>query len=200
MTVVYFLFGIVAFILVSAFLFRIFQKRARRGAWESFASRYGLTFDPGKGVKYPSMSGRYRDRVVSITVEHPKVGGGGPFTRFGAEIKVALPGGLSITPQTMGARMKHAAGSKSILTGHQDVDTMLRVTCPDAETAKQLLDNEPARRAIIQFIGSRLRSEINSARVSFVFDDYEYEDVRLKMGLDVVVDTAEALEKARSGY
>jgi hypothetical protein len=169
------------------------QKRAYQNAWGELASRLGLQYTQGNLLKYPSVTGIYRSRNVTLDVFMRGTSKNRTtYTRIVLEVNNSLQRSMKIYQETIFSKVGKLIGGQDLQIGNEQFDQRYIIKGqPELDVVKMLSSIGLQQKLLLD---RTFNFELKGSELYFEKRGIERNVDQLQREFDLLCDIAEAIE------
>ena len=184
----------IVLVMVLAIVFAVWRGRARTQAWEEFAAQSGLSYERGKFMRRPAISGTYRSHELRMDT-FTRSSGESSTTYTQVVLSVSNPGGmqLELAPENVFNKVGRALGMQDIETGDAELDGRYIIKGQPESAVLRVLMQINLRQKLLEAKHFHVKLRDNTLR--YERQGVESNPEALKSLFDLLSDLADSLEK-----
>lgn len=171
------------------------RSQRRNAAWQEFAARNGLQFEPGGLLSYPSVSGRYRGRNVllkNIRRTHSRRRSR-TYTRLTVFLENRAGIRFALYDEDVLSGLFTALGAQDVRTGDAQVDGRFVIKSQPEAFARRLFAAPALRERLLQVKPMNLT--LTGSELTFERQDILDDPAQLQSLFDLLTEVADVIEK-----
>ena len=169
------------------------QKRASQNAWGELASRLGLQYTPGNLFKFPSITGTYRTRNLTLdTFTRGTSKNRTTYTRIVMEVNNSLQRSMKVYQETVFSKVGKLLGGQDIQIGNEQFDQRYIIKGQPELDVVKMLSSIGLQQKLLQ--DHTFNFELKGSVLYFEKRGIERNVDQLQSEFDLLGDIAEAVE------